>query len=112
MSTLNESRESAQVLGISGDYMILAGWVNFLWMLYPVFFGLGDMSGVLGVDGSSIFFGVLDVLLLPVAGVGFLVLSRRWDFRDLQLDFSDYRGARHGRVSVDIEELAVTGGMS
>ena len=70
MSTLNESRESAQVLGISGDYVILAGWVNFLWILYPIAFGLGDVSGVLGVNGSSIFFGVLDVLLLPVAGVG------------------------------------------
>ncbi|PVH76356.1 family A G protein-coupled receptor-like protein [Cadophora sp. DSE1049] len=114
MSTLNESRESAQVIGISGDYMILAGWANVLWLLYPIAFGLGDGGGnVLGVNESFIFFGVLDVLLLPVASVGFLVLSRRWDFHKLQLDFSEYRGVRHGgRVSVETEELAVTGGMS
>jgi len=112
MSALNESRESAQVLGVGGDYMILARWVNFLWVLYPIAFGLGDVSGVLGVNESCVFFGVLDVLLLPIAGVGVLVLSRRWDFRNLQLDFSEYRGVRHGRVSVDIEEIAVTGGMS
>jgi bacteriorhodopsin len=34
MSALNESRESAQALGIGRDYVILAGWVNLKWLLY------------------------------------------------------------------------------
>ncbi|KIX94736.1 uncharacterized protein Z520_09426 [Fonsecaea multimorphosa CBS 102226] len=96
MSTLNESRGSAQALGIGRDYMILSCWVNLLWLLYPVAFGLSDGGHVIGVTGGFIFFGALDVLLLPVAAVGFLVLSRNWDFARLQLDFSDYRGFRRG----------------
>ena len=31
------------------------------------------------------FFGVLDVLLAPVVAIGFLVLSRRWDYGRLNL---------------------------
>ncbi|KUJ06856.1 family A G protein-coupled receptor-like protein [Mollisia scopiformis] len=109
MSTLNESRESAQVIGISRDYMILASWTNLLWLLYPIAFGLSDGGNVIGVAEAAIFFGVLDVLLLPVVSVGFLVLSRGWDFEKLQLDFSEYRGLRHGQASEEEGALA-TGG--
>jgi bacteriorhodopsin len=98
MSTLNESRESAEVLGIGRDYMILSGWVNLLWLLYPVAFGLSDGGNIINVTSSFIFFGVLDVLLLPVVSIGFFVLSRKWDFVKLQLDFSEYRGVRPGRT--------------
>ncbi|PMD19281.1 family A G protein-coupled receptor-like protein [Hyaloscypha hepaticicola] len=91
MSTINESRESAEVLGIGLDYIILSGWVNLLWLLYPIAFGLSDGGHVIGVTGGFIFFGILDVLLLPVVSIGFLILSRKWDFSKLQLDFSEYR---------------------
>lgn len=94
MSTLNESRESAQVIGIARDYMILSGWVNLLWFLYPIAFALSDGANVIGVTGGFIFFGVLDVLLLPGVSMGFLVLSGNWEFGKLQLDFSDFRGVR------------------
>ncbi|KIW44128.1 uncharacterized protein PV06_05162 [Exophiala oligosperma] len=94
MSTLNESRESAEVLGYSRHYMILSGWVNLLWLLYPVAWGLSEGANVIGVTGGFIFFGALDVLLLPVLSVGFLVLSPGWDWAKLQLDFSEYRGVR------------------
>jgi bacteriorhodopsin len=96
MSTLNESRESADTIGIGRDYIILSGWVNLLWLLYPIAIGLGDGGNIISVDGSFIFIGVLDALLLPVTSIGFLVLSRKWDFGKLQLDFSAYRGFRHG----------------
>jgi bacteriorhodopsin len=102
MSTINESRESAEVIGIGRDYMILSGWVNLLWLLYPIAFGLSDGGNIIGVTGSAIFYGVLDVLLLPVVSVGFLVLSRKWHFGKLQLDFSEYRGIRHsGNLQVE-----------
>ncbi|KAE8446924.1 hypothetical protein EG329_011555 [Mollisiaceae sp. DMI_Dod_QoI] len=103
MSTVNESRESAEVLDIGRDYTILAGWVNLLWLLYPIAFGVSDGGSVIGVTESFIFFGVLDVLMLPVVSVGFLVLSRNWDFTKLQLDFSEYRGVREA-AAVQQEE--------
>ncbi|KAI1609566.1 hypothetical protein EDD37DRAFT_642753 [Exophiala viscosa] len=101
MSTINESRESAENIGISRDYLILAGWVTLIWTLYPVAFGLSDGSHVIDVNGGFIFFGVLDVLLLPVASIGFLLLSSHWDFAALQLDFSEYRGVRHSRIPLE-----------
>jgi bacteriorhodopsin len=112
MSTLNESRELAEVLGIGRDYMILSGWVNLLWLLYPVAFSLSDGGNIISVTSSFIFFGVLDVLLLPVVSIGFFVLSCKWDFVKLQLDFSEYRGVRQGQsfskkggpAAVDINE--------
>lgn len=96
MSTLNESRESAEVLGISGHYMVLSGWVNLLWLCYPIAWGLSEGGDIIGVTEGFIFFGVLDALLLPVLSVGFLILSPRWDWAKLQLDFSEYRGSRQG----------------
>lgn len=101
MSTLNESRESAEGLGIGRDYTILSGWVNLIWLLYPIAFGLSEGGHIIGVTSGIIFFGVLDVLLLPVASIGFLVLSRNWDFAKLQLDFSEYRGYRSGEALPD-----------
>lgn len=95
MSTINESHESAEVLGIGRDYRILSLWLNLLWLLYPVAFGLSDGSNTIGVTGTSIFFGVLDVLMVPVLGFGILLLSRNWDFAHLNLDFSEFRGVRH-----------------
>ncbi|KAJ5097764.1 hypothetical protein N7456_008485 [Penicillium angulare] len=42
MSTINESREAAQLLGVDKDYIILSGWTNFLWVIYPIAWGLTD----------------------------------------------------------------------
>lgn len=98
MSTLNESRESAQVIGITRDYVILSVWVNLLWLLYPIAFALSDGSGAISVTGGLVFFGVLDALLLPVTTFAFLGLSRNWDFARLDLDFSEYRGNGKGRI--------------
>lgn len=103
MSTLNESREAAALLGITRDYMILAGWANLLWVLYPIGFGLSDGSNTLGITGSFIFFGILDVLLVPVLSFGFLILGRKWDYGHLNLAFSDHRGNPRFEVSTKTE---------
>lgn len=92
MSTMNESREHAALLGIGRHYVILAGWANLRWLLYPVASGLGDVSHTIGITGGFIFFGILDVLLIPVLSMTFLVLGRSWDYKQLSLGFSDHRG--------------------
>lgn len=90
-STLNESREAAQRTGMARDYMVLAGIVNVTWLLYPVAFGLGDGAHVIGLTGASVFVGVLDIVQVPLVSMLFLVLSRRWDYAKLHLDFSEQR---------------------
>ncbi|KAJ5675115.1 uncharacterized protein N7477_005049 [Penicillium maclennaniae] len=72
MSTINESREAAQLLGVDKDYIILSVWLNLLWLLYPIGWSLSDGGNKIGVTGTSVFFGVLDVLMVP--GLTFLVL--------------------------------------
>lgn len=91
LSTLNESREAAELLGVSRDYITLSGWLNLLWLLYPVAFGLSDGSNRIGVTGGAIFFGILDVLMVPVLSFAFLILARKWDYGKLNVAFSEFR---------------------
>ncbi|CVL04311.1 hypothetical protein FPRO06_01504 [Fusarium proliferatum] len=92
--TLHPGRASAARLGLSRDYLMLAGWVNLLWMLYPIAYGISDGGNVVGVTGSFIFFGILDVLLVPGLAFAFMFLSKRWDYGALNLHFTQY-----GRVN-------------
>lgn len=91
MSTLNESREAAERQGIVRDYMTLSLFVNALWILYPVAFGLSDGGNVVHVTGGFVFFGVLDVLLGPVVCGLFVFMTRKWDYKKLNLAFSEAR---------------------
>lgn len=91
MSTINESREAAQLRGIAGDYMLLSGWVNLLWLLYPIAFALSDGGNVIGITPSYIFFGILDMLMVPVLGFFFVILGRKWDYGKLHLAVSEHR---------------------
>ncbi|KAJ3549978.1 hypothetical protein NM208_g234 [Fusarium decemcellulare] len=111
MSTINESHEAAEPLGIGRDYRLLSGWLNLLWLLYPVAFGLSDGSHKIGVTAGFVFFGVLDVLMVPVLAFAFLFLSRKWDWDKLNLAFSDVRVRQHrsgkGASSADASTAAV-----
>ena len=91
MSTLNESREAAARSGVGRDCFTLAGWANLLWLLYLVAWGLSDGSHAIGVTASAIFFGVLDVLMVPLMGFAFVLFAKRWDFHRLHLDLSEHR---------------------
>ncbi|KAI0486640.1 family A G protein-coupled receptor-like protein [Xylaria cf. heliscus] len=91
MSTLNESREAAQRIGIARDYIILSGWVNLIWLLYPIAFALTDGAGILSVTNGSIFVGILDILMMPLWSIGFILMSRNWDYKKLHLNFSEHR---------------------
>ncbi|KAI0385713.1 hypothetical protein F5Y04DRAFT_244502 [Hypomontagnella monticulosa] len=97
MSTLNESRESASRLGIGRDYITLSGWLNTLWLLYPIAFGLSDGASVIGTTSSFIFFGILDVLMIPLLSFAFVILGRKWDYVKLNLAFSEHRSSAHSR---------------
>jgi len=93
-STLTEGRTSATRVGVSRDYTLLVGWVNLLWLLYPIAWGLSDGGNRIGVVAGFIFFGVLDVLLVPVLAIGTIVLARNWDYGRLNIAFTQY-----GRVA-------------
>ncbi|KAI0798807.1 heat shock protein 30 [Xylaria sp. FL0064] len=84
---------SAKRVGVGRDHTLLSSWVNLLWLLYPIAFGLTDGGNRIGVTPGFIFFGILDVLLVPVLAFAFIFLARRWDYGQLNLAFT-----RYGRV--------------
>ncbi|KAI1179674.1 heat shock protein 30 [Nemania sp. FL0916] len=84
---------SAKRVGVSRDHTLLSSWINLLWLLYPIAFGLSDGGNRIGVTPGFVFFGVLDVLLIPVLAFAFIFLARRWDYGQLNLAFT-----RYGRV--------------
>jgi bacteriorhodopsin len=90
LSTMQHGLRSAGRVGIRRDYLLLAGWTNFLWLLYPLAWGLTDGGNYLGVTPSFIWFGILDLLLLTGVGFAVVLLSRRWDYGRLNIAFTQY----------------------
>jgi bacteriorhodopsin len=103
VNTLFYGLASAKRVGVSRDYLLLAGWLNFMWLLYPIAFGLSDGGNKITVTAGFIFFGILDILTLIVISFATVVLSSKWDFGKLNLHFTQY-----GRVAqgADLPEKA------
>jgi bacteriorhodopsin len=95
LSTMQTGLKSATRVGIKGDYFALAGYVNFLWLLYPIAWGLSDGGNRIGVVPSFIWFGILDLLLLCGVAYGIVFLSRRWDYNRLNIAFTQYGRVPH-----------------
>jgi bacteriorhodopsin len=102
-STLTDGLKGARRVGVSRDYLVLTGWLNLLWLLYPIAFGLSDGGNKITVTAGFIFFGILDVLLVPVLAFATVALARKWDYGRLNLHFTQY-----GRVAqgADLPEKA------
>ncbi len=66
----------------------------FLWLLYPIAYGLDDGGNKITVRNGTIFFGILDLLTVPVMAAIFMISSRSWDYGVLNLHFTQY-----GRVT-------------
>ncbi|KAJ3519514.1 hypothetical protein NM208_g14100 [Fusarium decemcellulare] len=103
--TLHVGRTSANRLNLSRDYIMLAGWLNLLWLLYPIAYAVSDGGNVIGVTQSWIFFGILDLLMIPGLAFAFMFLSRKWDYRALNLHFTQY-GRVHAGEGVFPEKRA------
>ncbi|KAI0025743.1 heat shock protein 30 [Xylariomycetidae sp. FL0641] len=94
-NTLGEGSTSAKRVGVGRDHMMLSGWLNLLWLLYPIAFGLSDGSNYIGVTPGFIFFGILDVFMIPMMSFAFLFLARRWDYGALNIAFTRYGRVHH-----------------
>lgn len=85
-------RRYASALGkdIKRIHIITAGWVWFLWMLYPVCWGISEGGNVIAPDSEFIFYGILDCCLIPITSAGFLFLHWRTDPARLGLRMRSY----------------------
>jgi bacteriorhodopsin len=93
-SLLHRGGLAARRVGVSSHHWIITGWLVFIWLLYPIAYGVDDGGNKIGVTQGWIFFGILDVLTVPLLSFFILALSRRWDYRSLNLYFTQY-----GRVA-------------
>ena len=105
LSLLQTGLTSSKRLSITSHYLAITGWLVFIWMLYLIAFGVDDGGNKIGVTEGFIFFGILDVLTVPVLSFAILLLSRRWDYGAMNLYFTQY-----GRVSApgEFREKAAT----
>lgn len=55
-------------------YTLFAGLLVLAWALYPIAWGLSEGSNRLSVTGENIFYGILDLIAIPVFGSMFLFL--------------------------------------
>jgi bacteriorhodopsin len=58
-------------------------FINFLWLLYPIAWGLSDGGNRIGVTGGFVFFGILDLLFVPLLSLGVLFAARGYDYSAL-----------------------------
>jgi bacteriorhodopsin len=94
-SLLSNGLVTSKRLGIHRHYLLLAGWLSFLYMLYPIAWGLNDGGNEISVTSGVIFVGILDCLTVPVIAALMLFWSRTWDYKSLNIYFTQY-----GRVAV------------
>jgi len=75
--------DSSRDLGANTRYTMLASLLALIWLVYPISWGLSEGSNRLSVTGEMVFYGILDLISVPVFGSLLLVLSRRFDHRSL-----------------------------
>jgi len=99
---------TARRLEISRHYFVLSGWLVFLWLLYPIAWGVDDGGNVISVTSGFVFFGVLDILMVPPLSLAVLFLSTRWDYGRLNLHFTQYGRVAQGGAFPEREKTAPT----
>jgi bacteriorhodopsin len=93
--TFTDGRKAANRSGVGRDFTMLAAWSNLLWLNYMIAWVISDGVNRIGITQMFIYFGILDVLHVPVMAIATLVLSRRWDYGRLNLHFTQYGRVRH-----------------
>jgi len=89
-SLLYTGSVTAKRVGILKQYWLVSGWLVFVWLLYPIAWGVADGGNKIGVAEGFIFWGVLDVFTVPFLSIVTLFLATKWDYKSLNLYFTQY----------------------
>ena len=107
--TLFNGMRASDRVGTRGHYLALAGYLNFLWFFYPIAFAVADGGNVISVPRSFIFFGILDLLLIPGLAIATIFLSRKWDYGRLNMHFTQYGRVHTGTGTFPEKHHAAAG---
>lgn len=87
-----EARKHADALGkdIGRTFLMCGSLTAFLWILYPIAWGVCEGGNVIAPDSEAVFYGVLDLLAKPVFGALLIWGHRNIDPAQLGLHIHDY----------------------
>jgi len=91
-------------LDVRRAYFFTAAWIWFLWMAYPICWGISEGGNVIAPDSEFIFYGILDCMLIPVSSAFFLWSHRNIDPARLGISMRDYHGPIGDRGLVAFDE--------
>jgi hypothetical protein len=80
--------------------------LSFLWLLYPIAWGLADGSSRITPDSEMIFYGILDVLAKPVFIIYHLFSLSKLDLTALQLSSGKFSSTATANNMYDREKNA------
>ena len=84
--------------------------LSFLWLLYPIAWGLADGSSRITPDSEMIFYGILDVLAKPVFIIYHLFSLSKLDLTALQLQSGKFSSTATAVNNYDREKHAAAVG--
>lgn len=70
--------QHARRIQTSKDYTLLAGLLVLVWLAFPVAWGISEGGNKLSVTGEMIFYGILDIIAVPIYGTLFLLSTKRF----------------------------------
>jgi len=106
-SVLHTGTITAKRSEIKSSYFLLSGWLVFIWMVYAIAYGLDDGGNAISVTSGFVFYGILDVLNVPVISFAVLFMSQKWDYRSLNLYFTQYGRVAQGGEFPEREKAVV-----
>lgn len=100
------ARSTAGVIGAEykKSFTSAAALLSFLWLLYPIAWGLADGGNVITPDSEMIFYGILDVLAKPVFLFFHLFSLSKLDLTALQLHSGKFSASAVGGQAYDSEK--------
>lgn len=115
-----EARLHAAHLGkdIGKVFFLTGTWTAFLWLLYPIAFGVCEGGNVIHPDSEAVFYGVLDICAKPIFGALLIWGHRGIDPARLGLHIRDYddkefavrnTGNHHNKEGVTGDNTTTTG---
>ena len=92
-----DARRSASALGkdVGRTFLMCGSLTTFLWILYPIAWGLCEGGNLIAPDSEAAFYGVLDLLAKPVFGALLIWGHRGIDPARLGLNIRDYTEQDH-----------------
>ncbi|KAK9453302.1 hypothetical protein V1511DRAFT_462620 [Dipodascopsis uninucleata] len=67
-------------------YIGLVSCMCLIYSLYPISWGLSEGGNVITPTSEGVFYGVLDIIALPILNTAVLYMSRRLDFEEIGLN--------------------------